>query len=355
MKVIVFSIRAGMGHIKAGEAICSAINTLDGNSAKSYILLENTILGWFINFSYLWMARHARWLWSLLYKQKIFYSNTGYIDKGIKNEVLRIIGAEKPDCVCSTHPFITSGISRIKNRNFKIISIATDFDCHPIGIKGNVDLFIVPHKSTKELLLKMEIEEEKIKVIGIPISLKFSKNSNGKKDDFGFNKHPIILEMGGGYGLGHIERFIPQLAKDRELFQVIVIAGKNKGLKKRLEVSLKKYGISGRVFGFVDNVYELMEISDIIIGKPGGVGIMEASSKGLPIVITEVVPGQEEANAKILIDEGVAIMPKYNDIPDVLKELLQNKEKIKEMKENALKFSKPYASLDIAKAILKEG
>ncbi|MEW6007164.1 MAG: glycosyltransferase [bacterium] len=355
MKIIVFSIRAGMGHIKGGEALCEAINTLDGNSAKSITLLENTFLGWFINFSYLWMARHLPLAWSLLYKQKIFYSHTGYIDYRIKREALRIIDKESPDCLCSTHPFITSAISKIKNRNFKLISVATDFSCHPIGIKPNVDLFIVPHKHTSELLLKMGVEKEKIRVIGIPISLKFSKSGNISKKSLGFDEKPIILEMGGGYGLGHIERFIPVLAKDRELFQLIVIAGKNKGLEKRLEASFKKHGIKGRVFGFVDNVSELMEISDIIIGKPGGVGIMEACAKGLPIVITEVVPGQEEANAKILIDEGIAIMPKYNNIPNVLKDFLNYKEEMKEISEKALKFSKPYASLKIARAIIEGG
>ncbi len=352
MKVLVFSIRAGMGHIKASGAICEGINTLEENSAKHIILLENTRLGWFINASYLWMARYSPWLWSLLYKQRILYQNTGYIDKEIKNEALKIIDKENPDCICSTHPFITSGISKIKNKKFKLASIATDFDYHSTGITKETDIFIVPHKSIEGLLLKMGIEKEKIRVIGIPISLKFLKNANVSKGDFGFNEKPIILEMSGGYGLGFLERFIPILSKDRDLFQAIVIAGKNRGLKKRMEIAFKKYEISGKVFGFVDNVDELMEISDIMLGKPGGLAIMEASAKGLSMVIARVIPGQEEGNAKVLISEGVAIMPKYNDIPNVLKSLLVDKEKREVMKKASLKFSKPYASLEIAKTIM---
>jgi len=353
MKVLVFTIRAGLGHIKAGEAIVEGINTLNGNSAKLFILLEDTILGWFINASYLWMARHSPYLWSLLYKKRVFYKNIWYIEQRIKNEVEMILEKETPDCILSTHPFITSAISKIKNRKLRLISVATDFDCHPIGIKDNVSLFIVPHKTSFETLVNFGIAPSKIRIIGIPISLKFSKNGKIKKKDLGFNEKPIILEIGGGYGLGHMERFIPILAKDRDLFQVIVITGKDFRLKKRMENSFKKYRIDGKVFGFVNNVWDFMEISDIMIGKPGGVGVMEASSKGLPIIIKGVIPGQEEANARVLINEGVAVMPKYNEIPMVLKDLLKDEEKRKKMKERALKFSKPYASLEIAREIVK--
>lgn len=338
-----------MGHIKAGEAICEGIS--QKNPCKHFILLEGTLLGFFINASYLWMTRHSPWLWGLLYKKSLFYKNTWYIDQRIKDEVKRIIDNEKPSCVLTTHPFITKAISKIKKRDFKLVSITTDFDCHPIGIRDNVNMFIVPHKSSQESLVKKGIEPSRIRVLGIPISLKFSRNSRIKKEDFGFNEKPIVLMMSGGYGLGHMERFISALAKNRELFQTIVIAGKNKDLKKRLEEALKRYKIEGRVFGFVDNVCELMEISDIMIGKPGGLAVMEACAKGLPMVITEAIQGQEEVNAKVLIDEGIAIMPKYNEIPLVLKNLLKDKEKREKMKERALKFSKPYASLEIAKAI----
>lgn len=351
MKVLVFSIRAGMGHIKGADALCEGINRLHPNSAKHVILLEGTRLGWFINASYLWMTRYAPWLWGLLYKKSPLYKNTWYIEHKIKEEAQMIIKNELPECVCSFHPFISKAISKIK-RDFKLVSIATDFDCHPIGIRDNIDMFVVPHKSSFESLTKNGIDPLKVKIMGIPISLKFSEQVNIEKSSFGFNSKPIVLEMGGGYGLGHLERFIPALAKNRELFQAIVIAGKDDSLKKRLEMAFETYKIEGKVFGFVDNVHEIMQISDIMIGKPGGLAIMEACSKGLPIIITEVIEGQEEVNAKVLIEEGIAIMPKYNDIPNVLKTLLKEKGKMEMMKQRALKFSKPSASLEIANEII---
>lgn len=352
MKVLVFSIRAGMGHIKGGEAICEGINSLNRDGSKHFILLEGTRLGWFINASYLWMARHSPWLYGLLYKKKAFYKHTYYIDYRIKEQAQRIIRDERPDCVCCLHPFITKAISEIKKRDFPLVSIATDFESHPLCIKDNVDMFIAPHKSSLEHLIKNGIDPLRIKVIGIPILAKFSRKAKVKKEDFGLNSKPIVLEIGGGYGLGHIERFIPPLAEDRELFQMVVIAGKDGKLKKRLENALKRHKIEGRVFGFIDNVDEIMEISDVMIGKPGGLVVMEACSKGLPMVITDAIDGQEEANAKVLVEEGIAIMPKYNEIPFVLKELLKEKEKREKMKEHALKFSRPYASLEIAKEII---
>ncbi len=354
MNILIFSIQAGMGHIKAGEAVLEGINSLNP-CAKLFILLDKTRLGRFINASYLWMARHNLFLWAMLYKNSLFYNRLGkkYLDTKIKYEIDDLIKKEKPEVVVSTHPFIASSLSTIPNKDFKIVSVATDFDCHPIGINNNIDLFIVPHKKTKEILLKNGISDEKIKVIGIPISPKFSKKKDISKSDFGFDGKPIILELGGGYGLGHMERFLPQLSKIKNKFQVIVIAGFAERLKRKLEISIKKYGINGKVFGFVDNVDELMKISNIMLGKPGGISTMEAASCGLPIVISEAIKGHEEINAEILIEEGIALWPRYNDIPKTIEMLLDDNGKLDEMRKKAYEFSKPYASYDIAKAIFE--
>lgn len=354
MKILIFSIRVGMGHIKAGEAVLEGINSLN-SCAKLSILFDKIRLGRFINASYLWMARYNPLLWAMFYKNSLFYNKIGkkYFDIRIKHEIERLIKQEKPKVVVSTHPFIASSLSTIPGKDFKIISVATDFDCHPIGINNDIDLFIIPHKKTKEILLKKGIPDEKIKVIGIPISLKFSRKKDILKSDFGFDGKPIILEIGGGYGLGHMERFLPQLSKIKNKFQVIVIAGFAERLKRKLEISLKKHGINGKVFGFVDNVDELMKISNILLGKPGGISTMEAASCGLPIVISEVIKGHEEMNAEILIEEGIALWPRYNDIPKTIEMLLNDNEKMNEMKKKAYKFSTPHASYEIAKTILE--
>jgi processive 1,2-diacylglycerol beta-glucosyltransferase len=52
---------------------------------------------------------------------------------------------------------------------------------------------------------------------------------------------------------------------------------------------------------------EYMAAADLLIGKPGGLTTSEALVRGLPMVIVNPIPGQEERNADYLLEEGVAI------------------------------------------------
>jgi processive 1,2-diacylglycerol beta-glucosyltransferase len=58
---------------------------------------------------------------------------------------------------------------------------------------------------------------------------------------------------------------------------------------------------------------EFMAAADCLIGKPGGLTISEALARGLPMVIVNPIPGQEERNADYLLEEGAAI--RGNNLP----------------------------------------
>jgi UDP-N-acetylglucosamine:LPS N-acetylglucosamine transferase len=62
-------------------------------------------------------------------------------------------------------------------------------------------------------------------------------------------------------------------------------------------------------------MHELMQISDLFIGKPGGLTTSEALACGLPMVIFSPIPGQEERNSDHLLEDGVAI--KCNELTTI--------------------------------------
>ncbi len=62
-----------------------------------------------------------------------------------------------------------------------------------------------------------------------------------------------------------------------------------------------------RILGYTDRMHELMQISDLFIGKPGGLTTSEALACGLPMAIVSPIPGQEERNSDHLLEEGIAI------------------------------------------------
>ena len=139
--------------------------------------------------------------------------------------------------------------------------------------------------------------------------------------------------------------------------QVVAIAGKNVKMQAKFETLVKETDSEDtvKVLSYTNKVPELMSISDIVISKPGGLTTTESLASGLPIIVINPIPGQEEENAEFLEQNGVGIWLKKNDnIKEKLREILSSTEKIKEMKINARLLSKKNSTADICKILLEK-
>ncbi|MFH1640875.1 MAG: glycosyltransferase [Candidatus Omnitrophota bacterium] len=164
---------------------------------------------------------------------------------------------------------------------------------------------------------------------------------------------PTILIMGGGQGLGPIKTIVTSLGKIKNEFQEIIVCGINKKLYNSLNRMLRKHPKKAILFGYVDNINEMMAVSDLIITKPGGVTTAEALAKKLPMIIVRPIPGQENNNTDYLISKGAAVkIGKVKDINVIVENLLNDNDKLKRLRDQAGQISKPNASLDIARLLL---
>jgi processive 1,2-diacylglycerol beta-glucosyltransferase len=139
------------------------------------------------------------------------------------------------------------------------------------------------------------------------------------------------------------------LAANKEC-QLIVLAGKNEDLYQALEAIALLH--PNRLFpiGFTQEVDALMACADLVITKPGGLSTSECLVMGLPMVLINPIPGQEERNAAVLLQEGVAI--RADDADALLyrtQQLLANEEKFNQMKIRARALAKP----DAAKVVMQ--
>jgi len=113
-----------------------------------------------------------------------------------------------------------------------------------------------------------------------------------------------VLALGGGNGLGALSEIAAACADIPA--QVIMVAGSNKPLKGSLD-QLKRYNHRLLVFGYVDNIHDMMDASDVCVTKPGGVTIAECMAKGLPIIIYgKPLPGPETENVEYLVRKKAA-------------------------------------------------
>ena len=213
----------------------------------------------------------------------------------------------------------------------------------------------------KQYLISKNIPESKVFSTGIPISSRFLKEYNKKEilDELGLdeNKKTILFFGGGEFGLGKTRtvQIFEDLVKNFDNIQVIAIAGKNEKMKENFENIVKenekeKYV---KVLEYTNMVPELMSISDLVVSKPGGLTTSESLASGLPMIIINPIPGQEEENAEFLEKNGTGIwIRKHNSVYEIFNNLFSNPEKLDNMKNNTKILAKKHSTEDICKIIL---
>ena len=108
-----------------------------------------------------------------------------------------------------------------------------------------------------------------------------------------------------------------------------------------------------KILEYTNKIPELMSISDLVVTKPGGLTTTESLASGLPIIVINPIPGQEEENAEFLEQNGVAIWIKKEDnVKEILENIFNNQEKMLEMKVKARLLAKKHSTQDICKLIL---
>jgi processive 1,2-diacylglycerol beta-glucosyltransferase len=367
-KVLIFYASYGGGHLSAAKSIKQYLE-------KNYTDLQiemidcvkyvNKALDKVTTTAYKEMAKKAPWAW-----EKVYYkSENGLLSKvsTTSNKVMAVKMAKlfrefNPDIVISTHPFgsqMTSYLKKKKKTNCILATIMTDFVPHDQWLIGSefVDYYFVSNENMKNLIIKdNNISAEKIYVTGIPISERFLKSYDKQNilNDFNLspNKKTILFFGGGEYGLGK-ERtvsILENLAKSNLDIQVVAIAGKNEKMKEAFENIVQNYNKQNSiiVLPFTDKVPELMSIADLVITKPGGLTTSESLASELPIIVINPIPGQEEENAQFLEESGCAIWIKKDSNPEeILNSVLDNNEKLNNMKQNSIKLARKNSTKDI--------
>ena len=163
---------------------------------------------------------------------------------------------------------------------------------------------------------------------------------------------PTILMMAGSFGVTNVFDIYEDILNINRDFQIIVITGKNKKLYDEFLNIIAESKKHTKLIYFTDEVNKFMQVSDIIITKPGGLTITEALASNIPMAVFDAIPGQEEENAEFLINHNMAIrLEKGQSCDKVIEELLINKEKLNGMKEACKSFNKNDSSKNICALI----
>lgn len=360
MKIVIIYASAGGGHQKAAEALKDELKSSPGDVSFLIDVLEYSTpwFGHLYKTSYTYLITKIPGFWGMLFALvdlpwlQPLVRILRRVQNGLNTrELQKYLIYNQFDVILTTHFMpneITSALKKQKKIKSKIITCVTDYDVHRIWLGDAVDYYCVASDWTKEKVKGFGIDTDKIFVTGIPSNKKFSQAHDvpalKKKLELDPDEFTILIAT-GSFGIGPIEEIIDALDE----FQIMVVCGHNKDLFERL--SQKKKPLV-KVMGLVDNMHELMAVSDVMVTKPGGLSITEALVSRLPLIFFNAIPGQETNNVKVLKEYGIGISGcSIQQIAEQLRELKSSPEKFQEMRKKTLALSKPNAVTDIISLI----
>ena len=294
------------------------------------------------------------------------------VDRLNANTFIRYLHRYQPDVAICTH-FLPSGIiSSLKGEEkAKVLNavVVTDFDVHAMWLCRHVEQYFVALEETKVHLRALGVPESLVTVSGIPIDPVFMepKDKGVMRRKHGLDPDCFtILVSAGGFGVGPVGYLMQALAELKHPARVIAVCGRNAALKAEPTEAIKNLKkssvVSFTVLGFTTEMDELMTAADLFVGKPGGLTTSEALAKGLPMVIINPIPGQEERNSDHLLEQGAAI--RCNNLPALaykIDTLIDTPGKLAQMEQSSRAMGKPEAAfavvdrLDMTLAIQQSG
>lgn len=364
MKVLILSVPAGGGHLQTAKALNEYLTHQEGTECEILDIAENVndLAAQLVSEGYLFASTHTSTGYRMVYNKmdkrtkKSFTASSQMLYRICKKKLFDYIESFSPDVIVSTHVFATVvlNIHQKKHKiDAKIISIVTDFTVHPIWEQTTSDYYIIASENLIPVALKKLGSTDNVLPLGIPIKEEFSQKT--QKEDarktLGIpDKFTVLIMMGSmGYNNATVD-IVKQLDTSDDDFSIIAVCGNNKSLKEKLdELDVKK---DFKVYGFCDNVSLLMDSCDCIVTKPGGLSTSEAMAKGIPLILANPIPGQEERNLEFMLSNGVAISLSEEFSADkAVYELMHNPDVKQKLIENIQRLAKPYSTRDLAELI----
>lgn len=364
LKFLILTVTAGHGHNQTAKSVSDYIKS-QGHTSLILDTLEyiNPVLKESFNRGYLLSTSISPKTYGKFYrmaetkeKNDSRFTPQRITTTILSKKIINFVKEYNPDAIICTHVTAAQLVSDIKDDGLSIptYGIITDYTIHPFWDETSIDYYIIPNELLLYQAIKKGLPKEKLLPIGIPINMKFASKVDKKiaRNAVGIDDKPTVLLMSGSMGYGNIFKILQDICEVDIDFQVVVICGNNKNIKKKID----KYNYKKKVYnlGFTDQVDTYMDASDIIVTKPGGLTVSEVLAKEIPMIVINPIPGQEERNREFLLNAGVALSySKTTKVDELIYQLFTNESRIESIKTMMRSIKKPYAAKNFIDFIIE--
>ncbi|WP_261663454.1 MGDG synthase family glycosyltransferase [Deinococcus sp. Marseille-Q6407] len=315
----------GGGHQHASSAVAQAlarrvaVRLAQVDVVDMLTPLERTVIVGVYGFwlQHLPAAYHAFYRWTDQRSEpRVLTSSFDWLGiRSLRRELL----AQRPGVVVSTFPTSVALADTVRQReslDFLNALVLTDYRVHHHWARPQADLILLPTEETRREMLAWGMEPQRLAVTGLPVSLETARLSRLDHAErrrrtvqaLGWTQvpagEPLILVSGGSGVYGAFDEVLDVLGNLGRRVQVLVVAGPYPPGSER------RSGATVHHLGYRPDFAALLAGADLLVGKAGGMTVAETTALGIPLVVYQPIPGQEEYNADYLLRGGAALWPR---------------------------------------------
>lgn len=321
-RILILTADSGFGHRSAANAVAAALKEQHASDCEVDILnpLDDRRAPFFLRDSaadYDRVVRKAPELYRIGYDLSDNEIPSLLIERVVTvalYEILRdMVRTYRPHAIVTTYPIYQAPLAAlfaIRQESIPLATVVTDLvEVHRIWFSPDADLCLVPTPAVRSLALAHGLPPERIHITGVPVSPRFTmqpQDKTGLRRNLGWQPGLTTFLAVGSRRVGRLLEMLHVLNHFGAPLQVAVVAGKDEELLVRLQEI--DWHIPAHIYDFVENMPDLLLASDAVLCKAGGLIVTEALASGLPILLVDVIPGQEEGNRDYVLQSGAGSM-----------------------------------------------
>jgi len=357
-KILILTAGFGEGHNSAARGIRDALTQISPESSvKCRDLFAEAfgVINEIVRRAYVFGINRAPHIWSDIYswidQYPDFHRGLRWFSRA-RARLAQIVEHDRPDIIVSVFMpyahFLDELYGPANGSNPRRIVCVTDsITINSIWYRCSSDYFLLANEQTADVVANAGVDRALLRVFGFPVSPRFAElpvRSSGPP-------WRILQMINAGQGLA--VSLTPWLVRIPNT-QLTVTVGRDEKLQRKVELIRDASAQKFTIIGWTTELPQLLASHHILVSKAGGATVQETIAAACPIIINQIVPGQEEGNAQLITQTNSGAVALTNDevMATLTRAFANDGSLLREWSANIAKISRPAASLEIAKFLL---
>jgi processive 1,2-diacylglycerol beta-glucosyltransferase len=361
-RILILTAGFGEGHNSAARGIRDGLAEVSGGAATvelhDIFAEAYGVANDLARKAYLAAINRAPRTWGRFYnwldRQDKFAPKMGWLFLA-KARLAQLLLRFQPTAVVSVYPAYPHLIESIMggaSAPFRqVVCITDSITVNAIWLGATADLFLVPNELTAAVVEQRNVPREIVRTLGFPVSPKFAELGERRRAPNAEQGYQILYMINAG---GRVAPEVIRRLTSSPEFKLTVTVGRNSRLQQAIENLRAELRRNFAIIGWADDMPRLMLESHLLISKAGGATVQETIAAKCPMIINQVVPGQEEGNARLIVETGSGAIATDSDaiLQTVRRAFADGARVWRDWSVNIARLSRPRASLEIAEMLL---